>query len=74
MTENTATNTPATSGTLTVDGVEYAIDSLNEEARNQLANVRATDMELAHLRQQAAIVQTARGVYVQALKAALTKA
>ncbi len=66
--------TPAPAATLNFDGVEYALDSLNEEARNQLGNVRATDLEIARLRQQAAIMQTARMAYLQALKAALTKA
>ena len=65
---------PAPAGTLSFDGVEYLIDSLSEEARNQLGNVRATDLEIARLRQQAAIMQTARSAYLQALKAALPKA
>jgi hypothetical protein len=66
--------TPAPTPTLNFDGVEYALDSLSEEARNQLGNVRATDLELARLRQQAAIMQTARMAYLQALKNALPKA
>ena len=65
---------PAPTGILNFDGVEYPMDSLSEEARNQLGNLRATDAELARLRQQAAITQTARMAYLQALKAALTKA
>ncbi len=77
MTENTAPNPVATqpaTGILTFDGVDYPIDKISEEARNQLANVRVTDQEIVRLRQQTAMVQTARGAYVQALKNALQKA
>jgi hypothetical protein len=73
-----AATTPATAapltGTLNFDGVDYPMASLSDEARQQLANVRAADQELQHLRQQAAFVQTARLTYLHALKAALTKA
>lgn len=54
--------------TVTIDGKEYAVDQLSEEARNQLMNLRVTDQEVARLNQQLAIAQTARAAYANALK------
>lgn len=74
MTEtiNNETASPATeSPKLVFDGVEYEIAQLSEEARNQIGNVRACDMEIARLRQQMAILQTARNAYANALKQSL---
>jgi nicotinic acid phosphoribosyltransferase len=61
-------------GTLIFDGVEYAMDQLSEEARTQITNLRATDSEIARLRQHLAIFQTARSAYASALKQALPPA
>lgn len=57
--------------TLTIDGKEYDLDKLSEEARNQVVNLRVTDQEIARVKQQLAIYQTARSTYAQALKKAL---
>lgn len=54
--------------TATIDGKEYAMDQLSEEARNQVLNLRVTDQEIARLNQQLAIAQTARVAYANALK------
>ena len=67
----TATDTPPQTGKLVIDGVEYAFDQLSDEAKAQVANLQATEMELTRLKQQQAIVQTARMAYVNALKKAL---
>ena len=73
--ENAASGvTPTITGTVNIDDVEYSMDQLSEEARNQVFNLRATDMEITRLRQQLAIYQTARGAYAAALKAALPAA
>ena len=65
--------TPPITGTVTIDGVDYALEQLSEEARNQVHNVRMTDVEIARIRQQLAIMQTARAAYAAALKNALPR-
>ena len=57
--------------TVNVNGKEYAVESLPEAARVQVANVQVADAELARLQQQLALVQTARNAYVAALVAAV---
>lgn len=66
--------TQAITGSVTIDGVEYTMEQLSEEARNQLNNLRVTDMEINRLKQLLAIVQTARAAYASALKTALPPA
>jgi Lon protease-like protein len=57
--------------TLTMDGKEYNLEDLSQEARAQVVNVRACDQHLQQLQQQLAIAQTARRAYVAALKSLL---
>ena len=57
--------------TLTIDGMEYKLEDLSQEARAQVVNVRACDQHLQQLQQQAAIAQTARRAYAAALKSLL---
>lgn len=57
--------------TLTIDGQEYSIDQLSEEAKTQVINLNTVDREITHLNQQMAIAQTARNAYAAALKAEL---
>ena len=59
------------SGILNIDGVAYSMDQLSVEASNQVTNLRGTDMEISRLKQQLAIMQTARVAYASALKQAL---
>lgn len=59
---------------LNIDNQQFAIDSLSNEAKAILANLQATEQELARLQLQQAIYQTARNAYVQALRGALPKA
>lgn len=54
--------------TVKIDGVEYDTDKLSNETKNQLVNLRFCDNELQRLQAQAAVVETARQVYVRALK------
>lgn len=56
------------SKTVTIDGREFNLDDLSENARNQLLNLRVTDQEVQRLNQQLAIAQTARTAYANALK------
>lgn len=59
---------------ITIDGTEYHLNELSENARNQVTNLRVTDQEIARLQQQLAIYQTARTAYARALAEELPKA
>ena len=57
--------------TLNIDNKEYELDTLSNECKAQLASVQFCDQELARLQAKAAVFQTARASYFQALKACL---
>lgn len=59
--------------TVTIDGTEYDLAELSENARNQVVNLRVTDQEISRLKQQLAIYQTARTAYARALAEELPK-
>ncbi|MGB3545219.1 DUF6447 family protein [Rubrivirga sp.] len=59
--------------TITIDGKQYDEESLSKEARDNVANLRWCDGRLGDLKREAAIAQTARNAYAQALRAALPK-
>ena len=61
----------ATDPMVKIDDKEYALSSLSDNAKAQLNNLQIVDAELARLQQRAAIAQTARNAYVNALKAEL---
>ncbi|UQB42417.1 hypothetical protein JX580_00435 [Thiomicrospira microaerophila] len=65
MTTNTNTQT------ITIDNQEYNVESLSDNAKNQIMNLRITDQEIASLQQKLAIAQTARATYAKALTEAL---
>jgi len=54
-----------------IDGKDYDLDQLSNEAKAQLASLQFVDAELARLQGQAAALQTARMAYAEALQAAL---
>lgn len=56
---------------VTIDGVEYNHADLSNAAKLQLSHLRIADQELARLKQQLAMTQTARSAYVVALMAEL---
>lgn len=56
---------------ITIDGAEYSLTDMTEQAKTQLKNVQVTDQELERLQNQTAIAQTARATYAAALKNAL---
>jgi hypothetical protein len=58
----------ATEPTITIDGTQYKVSDLSEQAKSQITNLRVTDQEIARLQQQMAIAQTARTAYANALK------
>lgn len=59
---------------VTLNDQTYALAELSEAARNQVANIRVVDAEIARLQQQLAIAQTARNAYVAALASAVAPA
>ncbi|MDR5900461.1 DUF6447 family protein [Halomonas vilamensis] len=59
--------------TITIDGTEYNVNDLSENAQNQVLNLRVTDAEIEKLNQQLAIYQTARTAYARALSEELPK-
>ena len=54
-----------------IDNKEYDLDTLSEECKAQLASIQFVEQELARLQTQAAVLQTAKAAYLQALKASL---
>jgi recombinational DNA repair ATPase RecF len=58
---------------ITIDNIEYELDSLSEDAKAQLASLNFVDQKLAQLGAEVAAMQTARIAYSNALNAALPK-
>ena len=54
-----------------IDGREFDLDQLSQEAKEQLQSLQYVEAELARLVAQQAIFQTARSAYAKALIAAL---
>lgn len=57
--------------TIKIDDKDYDLESLSDEAKNQLVSLQFADAELQRLNAQAAVLQTARLAYANALKDAL---
>ena len=57
--------------TIKIDNVDYATDTLSNEAKAQLISMQFCDQELQRLQAQAAAYQTARQAFAKALQAAL---
>jgi hypothetical protein len=56
---------------VTIDGKEYDIETLSDNAKNQVQNLQTTDQEIFRLQNQLGIFKTARAAYANALKAEL---
>ena len=56
---------------ITIDNQEYDLDHLSDEAKGQLQSLQFVDAELARLKAQIAVLQTARNAYSKGLQAAL---
>ena len=54
--------------TITINGKEYNLDSLSDEAKAQIVSLQFVDAELARLQAQAAALQTARIAYSNELQ------
>jgi len=59
--------------TVTVNGKEYAVDDLSDNAKAQLTNIRVVDQEIARLETLIAIAKTARAAYAQVLGGEIRK-
>ena len=57
--------------TIKVNDKEYDSETLSDEAKLQLQSIQFIDQELQRLQAQAAVMQTARIAYSNALQAAL---
>jgi len=60
--------------TITIDGTEYAEESLSSEAKAELVSMQVCDQRVATLQIDLRIAQTARNAYASALKGLLPKA
>jgi len=58
---------------ITIDNKPYDTDKLSDQAKAELQMIQLTDQELARLKSQTAIVQTARNAYARALAELLAK-
>lgn len=68
----TVTNmSDTTAASIAIDGQQYDINSLSDEARSQITNLQVVDQKIAEAQQTLAILHTARIAYAGALKAAL---
>ncbi len=56
---------------ITIDNIDYDLDTLTDEAKAQLASLQFVDNELQRLTALTAVLQTARMAYSKALQAAL---
>lgn len=56
---------------IVIDGTEYALSSLSQEAKVQITNLRVVENEIAQLKARLAIASTAKMAYQAALKNAL---
>jgi hypothetical protein len=58
---------------ITIDGKEYLIDELSDAAKQQIANLRVADAEIAKINNQRAMLMAARTYYANQLNKALEK-
>ena len=57
--------------TITIDNKQYDLDSLSDECKAQLASIKFVEQELDRLQAKAAVLQTAKSAYQQAIKKSL---
>ena len=58
---------------INIDGKDYNIDELSDEAKNQLSSLQFVQSELKRIEGQAAVYKTAYSAYSNALKNELEK-
>ncbi len=58
---------------ITIDDIEYNTEDLSDNGKAQLASLQFLEQQMAKLKNEIAVYQTARAAYAQALKAELEK-
>ena len=58
---------------VSIDGTEYALDDLSDNAKAQLMNIQFVDAQIQQLNNEWAVADTARIGYTRALKSELEK-
>lgn len=56
---------------ITIDEKDYDLDTLTADAKAQVVSLRAVDRRIMAVREELAILQTARNAYAKALKQVL---
>mgnify|MGYP001439969579 CR=1 FL=1 len=56
---------------ITVDEIEYNTEDLTDNGKAQLASLQFLEVQMAKLRSEIAVYQTARNTYISALKSEL---
>jgi hypothetical protein len=58
---------------ITIDGIEYNTEDLNDNAKAQLASLQFLEAQMSKIKSEIAVYQTAQMSYQKALKAELSK-
>ena len=58
---------------VSIDGTDYILDDLSDNAKAQLMNIRFVDAQIQQLNNEWAVADTARIGYTRALKSELEK-
>lgn len=58
---------------ITIDGEKYSLEDFNEQGKIQLLNIQFADQELARLKNQQTVMQTARAQYARILSEEVSK-
>ena len=56
---------------MTVDGIEYNTEDISENGKAQLISLQFLEAQMAKIKSEIAVYQTARTTYIAALKAEL---
>ncbi|NOQ64153.1 MAG: hypothetical protein GQ582_06535 [Methyloprofundus sp.] len=62
-----------TEAKIKIDGIDYSLDDLSDEAKAQIQSLQFVESEIARLKAQVAVASTARIAYQNALKDLLPK-
>jgi len=57
---------------ITIDGTEYETDDLSDDVKRQVQNVSYCDRKIEELKNEAAVIQTARNAYARSLSEMLS--
>jgi hypothetical protein len=56
---------------ITVDGMEYNTEDVSDNAKAQIASLQFLEAQMAKIKSEIAVYETAKSAYIQALKAEL---